>query len=95
MQCAYHVDAPEAYVSKPESDVVASRPSATWKTVENQPFTLPQKNVNDPRVHIHLTTGSYSFSASQITDLSDEKKPVQTQPNLDVAAARHVVIHPQ
>ena len=43
-------------------------PPPAEKSAKDQLFYLPQKNVNDPRVRIDLTSGSYSLSASQLTD---------------------------
>ena len=54
---------------QPESDAVPSMPPPVEKSVEDQPFTLLQKNVKDLLVDIDLTPGSYSLSSLQIMDL--------------------------
>ena len=39
------------------------------KSVEEQPFYLPRKNITDPRVKVNITAGSYSLSTSQLPNL--------------------------
>ena len=65
----YHTHTLEAY--KPESTEIPSRPLASERSAEDQPFYLPQKNVYNLKVHIDLSAGSYSLSTSKLTDLEE------------------------
>ena len=60
----YNTHTLEAYAPKPELSVIPCRPPAAEKSAEEQPFYLPQKNVNVPKVHIGIASGSYYLSTS-------------------------------
>ena len=44
------------------------RPPPAEQSVEDQPFFLAQRNDNVPQTRVDLTMGSYSLTATQITD---------------------------
>ena len=46
----YHTCTLEAYVPKPQSLIVPSRPPPAERTAENQPFYLVPRHPDDPRV---------------------------------------------
>ena len=63
----YHTRTLGADAPEPASSGIPSRPPAE-KAGAEQPFYLPQNNVNDLRVYIDIASGSFSLNASQITD---------------------------
>ena len=64
----YHTHILEGHVQKPESLAILSRPPPAELTAEDQPFFLVQKNPDDPREQVNISSGSFSIHASQLLE---------------------------
>ena len=63
----YYTHNTEGYVSKPESLIIPSRPPAE-RSEEDQPFFHVPRNPDDPRIRVDNSSGSASFTASQLIE---------------------------
>ena len=64
----YYTHNTQGYLAKPDSLLVPSRPTPAERTAEDQPFFHVPRNPEDPRTRVDISSGSASFTASQLID---------------------------
>ena len=64
----YYVHNTQGYLAKPDSLKVPSRAPPAERTAEDQPFFHVQRNPEDPRTQVDISSGSASLTASQLID---------------------------
>ena len=64
----YYVHNTQGYLAKPDSLVVPSRAPPAERTTEDQPFFHVPRNPEDPRTRVDISSGSASFTTSQLLD---------------------------